>query len=306
METRESKLKDFTRSREYLSLEREIIDSVQQVMSREVGNEEDMELMVKLFDKLLAEYQVDPITREKMFWEVIGTALKDNVFEEISRAVEKPIEDSKYDEAEQIINVRIVAAIKKLSSTIFRNLSKRDFARMILKSKFYSYVPDLAALLKEAGKDKKAKMKVPAGRTEQQTWEIGAGPMNWPELGQKLKDNRPSLEFQKLTNALERTWAIPNLEEIAPGLIIEIKNRFGEITVFEILSKPYSKPNDEDRRKVFVKARIDGTTHEEEQNLVNWGIMPMGENFGSIAGNWKDGFIPSGTWYRKRKKQGSQ
>src|SRR3989344_2794225 len=175
METRESKLKDFTRSREYLSLEREIIDSVQQVMSREVGNEEDMVLMVKLFDKLLAEYQVDPITREKLFWEVFCPNLKDNVF-----------------------------------------------------------------------------------------------------------------------------------VEIAPGLIIEIKNRFGEITVFEILSKPYSKPNDEDRRKVFVKARIDGTTHEEEQNLVNWGIMPMGENFGSIAGNWKDGFIPSGTWYRKRKKQGSQ
>lgn len=286
MEQKGPQSKNYLESAGYLGLKKEVLGSAREVLTSEG---EDIEPVFKLFDSALAEKQIDGVTREKMFWDVVGEALKDNVFEEISRAVEQPVEEGKYEEAEKIIHERMIAAIKKLSPTIFRNLSKRDFARAILKDKFYSYVPDLAALLKDVGKDKKAKIKIPTGRTEQETMEMGVGPAIWPKLNKETSESLPQFIGS-------RSWPIPSGEELKPGMILEVEDiRTKEVLTYRIMHAPIPyKPDDpayKGSRSIRLKQA--GGDVETEHRLAALGIEPYS---GSLKGDWSGWFRPV-KWY---------
>lgn len=288
---------EFLESKESLSLEgealkNEVKESVAEVLAGE--NDGDIEPVFRLFDQQTKKSIESGTMREKIFWEIVGEVLKKDFFEGIYRKIVPFVEGGKYNEVDSIVNKELAVTIQKLSPTIHRDLTKRGFAVTVLKKQFYSFLPEVDALVRGEVEGKKPQGKIPAGRfMEQQEADIFSQMLD--DLVNKIdKKNIP--KFPRFTK--EKTWLTPKLDEIKPELIVEWRDiESGSKGSFEVLDFPFQ----DDHGSWWVKVKIiSGLAHErgiiKETSLADHGIMPYRKV------GWNNRYRPI-RWYKKEPQK---
>lgn len=254
-------LESFKKSGEYLSLEKEVKESVAQALASEEG--EDIEPVMRLFDKQMAKYQPNAVLKEKLFWGIVADALKDGEFRKIHGEIGPLLDDA--SKAEQFLNKRLNEIIEKLSQTIYKNLNDRGEVFQKLKSEFYRCWPEIKDLIVGAQEGKKTK-------TTPLTGQLGED-----EFTRSLK--RVFGEDKEPRWLLEKNWEVPERNVIKPGLVIEILDvENDKIHKYLILTEPYNREfvGLKEKNKDFsVKTReIGGGNYEIERDLEDWGLAP--------------------------------
>ncbi|MBI2669699.1 MAG: hypothetical protein HYX20_00925 [Candidatus Yanofskybacteria bacterium] len=282
--------KSIQESKEYLNLKKEISESVRDVI--EGHGEEDIEPLLKLTREQLKNLEPDEVMREKLFWEIAAESLKENVFEELHGKIFDIIASGNYEGAKSAINKELGELVKKLSPTIFKNQSRRGFALTVLKNKFLSYLPEIDAIIRGEAESKQPKTKMPMHQfAEQETKEseesIEDVIKHWDEEWDRERPSK-NPRFVK-----EKTWLTPTLEDIVPGLIIEIENiEFNKKEILEIIGTPYPSPNTDLADDLFIRVRSLPQGIEAERSLADMGIIPY------ETGKY-NGWIRPVRWYPK-------
>lgn len=231
-----------------------------------------------------------------MFWEIMGEVLKKEFFEGIYKKIVPLVEGGIYDGADPIINKELAVAIQRLSPTIYRNLAKRGLAITVLKNQFYSFLPEVDALIRGVVEGKKPKRKIPTGRFVEQEAKDEKGLIegiikDWEEEADR---KRPPKNPRYVK---ERTWPTPELKEIVPGLILEIENiEFGLKEILEVINPPLSHPEPLLEGELFIRARSLPKGLEGNRSLGDMGIVPYG------SGMWNNWIRPT-RWYPKEKSK---
>lgn len=265
-------LEQFLKSKEYLDLKKEIADSVKiELQNPERGG--DIEPLTRLLDSELEGYNISAVQKERLFWDMVADSLKESVFETIYKKIYKLIEDGQNEAAEQTINKDLADIIKQLSPTIHRKLDKRGPALIELKNKFFEFLPEVGVLIMGAKEGKKLLTKVPGGKfMEQEEKERG--------------DKKKPPEHPRFVK--ERTWEVPALEEIKPGLVVEYKNiKLGSKSQFIVRSFPGKDTSG----GLFIMADESEPLLRHKVFLADKGIVPSYK-----TGLWNGWYRPT-KWY---------
>ena len=201
---------EFLDSEKYAALKKEVADSMQSVDALETGeSDRDIAPVFDYFEKEVVKNGFSEVWAEKLFWETVAEKIKEIRFKAIYRIIRPEIENADYLLARRMLMEELNKTIEQLSSTLYRNLSRRSVALTVLKEKFYNTFPEIESLIEETEEERRAKIKKPTGQLGKEDDEMPP-----PSDGEFREGFRDSYLIE------ERDWKVPDHKELVPGLTI--------------------------------------------------------------------------------------
>jgi len=292
-------LKEVLESKEYQKLKKEIYNSISDIIDQGIKDISIMPLfnvLSRLIKERVANVEIPEYVVEKVFWEDVADALeRKGVFEDLVVNIMPLVEDREYGEVKAIINLKISSIIKNLNPT------DKEFGQAILKGKFYNFLdrkfPEIKSLIMYS--EEIPKERVVSGKEGR----FSKGQKRWFE---KPPEKKEGDEFKKegkkhkfLPNerylVSSRSWEVPDIEEIKPGLVIKCKNVLFnfEYKKFEVVDFPKINENDGEYY-VDVIFREGKFNKKQKIRLADYGVI-------SYTNGWWNALNRPIKWYQKRK-----